>query len=626
MEQLTDLIKSGDTLANSNIPHNIHQSLERDLKNYYAIRGRLHMAILVEYRGGAKITATCLYARQTPSPAYTCEDGKTFWIGDVFDTSFEKINESPWTENPDLLNSFEGNKAGVRAEAHKCVFAVDMHGIDTFYYYHQEDHFILSDNFWDIVRVVRPSYADLNVHRIRESLLTSSISGETLIQNLYILRPCHFGVYDATEQSLRIERYRALQYTGEVTDVQEAMERMDAILHHTMELIKEKCGDVTYGVGISGGLDSRIIPHYAKAHGMRVTGFNFCIPKPHGLFLAQSVKNAQAVADVMNVPYQNVKYNPDTIEEKLRLVVKNSPTTRGRSAFKFEREHLPDFDVLLTGGSGMIVGSELPTDILTASEEDLARAMFHEFLPNNSATFSLRVKRALSYIFRSKRLGALVERSRRIGNPLLDAVLTNGEVEEIKQVIQNFVREGRQAKKSNLEIYEDYFINVCGYTNRQGSFESFMGQKRSFSIYIPFMFQETLRWAPQLLFDRKVLNELIIQKVPESAAIKNESFGTSPSQREAGFTGKLIPLVQYLIRGNGTAIDQHIMRKPSVTKKLLQELNEDRDSWFHRVFGLTGKKLTRGQLTGASMQTACSLWEIKRVIDCLETQAYDDFE
>lgn len=573
------------------------------------------MSFIIQYEKGTLVKAEQSYKRTVPSPVYAAEDGKTFVMGEVFGASFEDVARSNWREDPNILNSFDGALSVAFADKNECVFASDINGIETLYTYHKDDLFLLSDNFWDIVKIVQPTYEDIDEERARMSLLTLSVDGETLIKNLKVVFPFSVGEYTASDNHLTVEKYLQFRYTNEITDVDEAVEHMDQILDRAMKQIKETCGDVKYGIGVSGGLDSRVIPHYAQKNGMELSGFNVCVPRPHGLFLARSCKNAQEIAKAFKIPYENTKWNSETVEEKVRLCVQQYPCGGGRNSFKYDPD-LPAFDVLLTGASGLVVGSMLPPGINAFSREKLIDEMLSFFNKGeNGRTFRARAARGLNYIFGTHLNGS--------SQSAIFTLVTEEDIKTAQDAVIDFIDNGIKSGQTNLEIYEDFFFNVMGFRNRYGSFESILGLKRSFSIYIPFLTKETLKWSPELLFDRIVLNTLIIKKIPEVKDIKAELFEPAPNQKLSRWN-KLLNMVEFVIRGNGVAIDDYWMKKKSVKKKLRARLDNG-CMWFAKIFRTDGKKWSDELLKSNESELMINVWELKTLIDILETKEYLDF-
>ena len=573
------------------------------------------MSLVIHYENGKLVSAGQSYVRQTPSGVYAAQDGKTFIMGQVFEATYEAAAQSGWKEDPNILNEFEGAISAAYADDAGCVFASDINGIEIWYTYHKDDRFILSDSFWDILKIVQPGYEDIDPEQVRLSLVALSITGETLIRGLKLVSPFSVGRYDPAGNQLTVGRYMDFKYTNEITDVDEAVERMDRILDRSMQQVKALCGDVVYGLGVSGGLDSRVIPHYALKNGMKLSGFNVCVPRPHGLFLARSCKKAREVAKAFQIPYREVKWNPATVEEKIYTAVQRYPMGGGRNSFKYEPD-MPEFDTLVTGASGLVVGSMLPKKINTFTREELIAEMLSFFnKEENCRTFRARAARGLNYLFGTKFKGS--------AESAIKKLVVDEDMSKTRDGIIKLVDDGIRAGQTNLEIYEDFFFNVMGFRNYYGAYESIFGTKRSFSIYIPFLTLETLKWSPDLLFDRKVLNALIVKKIPEVKDVAAELFEPAPGQKLSKWN-KLINMVDFVLRGNGAAVDDFWMKKASVKKKLAARLDNG-CQWFTRIFNTDAKSLKSLVVGSNESELMIDVWELKTLIDFLETKEYMHF-
>lgn len=573
------------------------------------------MSLVIHYEKGKLVNAKQLFVRTAPAPVYAAQDGKTFVMGEVFGASYEDVANSNWKENPNVLNDFEGAFSVAYADDTGCRFATDINGIETWYTYHKGDTFILSDDFWDIIKIIKPTYEDIDPERARLSLVALSVNGDTLIQNLKVVFPFTIGKYDAKSNCLTVNTYWDFKYTNEISDVDVAVENMDRILDNAMKRIKQTCGDVKYGLGVSGGLDSRVIPHYAKQNGMKMVGFNICVPKPNGLLLARSCKKAQQVAAAFDIAYQDTRWNPDTVEEKVRTAMRQYPLGAGRNSFKYEPV-MPAYDILLTGASGLIVGSMLPKRINEFSREELIAYMLSFFnKEENCRTFMSRAARGLNYIFGTKFNGS--------SKSVIAELVSSADMQNAQATIVDFIDRGLKKGQTNLEVYEDFFFNVMGFRNRYGAYESIFGLKRSFSIYVPFLLKETLRWTPELLYDRKVLNTLIVKKIPEVKNVEAELFEPAPGQK-LSLWNKFVNMVDFVIRGNGAAVDDYWMKKASVKKKLAARLDNG-CTWFEKIFDIDAKSLKSMIVKSNEPELMIDVWELKTLIDFLETKEYEKF-
>ena len=564
------------------------------------------MSIIIHYKNGIQIQSGITQKRDTPDPI--CSIGTKFYlIGDVFNATKEEIEKCDWENNPDRLNKYIGALSAISVKREACIFATDMNGIDYIYYYHRDTEFILSDDFWEIVKIIRPSFADIDIEWARESLVYTPMGNNTIIKNIKCLLPCQIGRYDIVNDSLNIKSYQDFRYSNEVDSVEEGVKNMDSILKATFSLLHKKFGDnVIYGVGLSGGLDSRVIPHYALAEGMNLVGYNICTSRPNHLLLAKSCKSAKKMAEIFRIPINFVEWKADHLLEKVQIKIRNYPLGGGRNTFKYETNNLPYFDILLSGGTGLIVGSEMPQNINSLNYDELLDAMETEFIKHYSNNnFRKRAQRGLKYLFN---IDIQIQKDN-----CYDKYFSK-ELDYARNELKNYLDSMQKKGYSNIEIYENYFFNILGSKNRTGSFESLVGTKRSFSIYVPFLVKETLRWDEKLLSDRKVLKQLIIDKIPEVTLVPTETYCDIP-KGEITTLEKCKALLSRLIRGNGTSIDENKYKTRKV-KRIIRSTFSNSFHWFYNIFDKKEIDYILKQYDNCSL--IIGLWELKELIDCFE--------
>lgn len=497
-------------------------------------------------------------------------------------------------------------------------------GVEVLYYYLGDGVFLLSDDMWDIVKTLQPQYEDLNIDNIKKMMAVgyTTMDGETFIKGLRILRYGHVVRYDADMHSIEDRPFIDFRRESKITDLDEAVEAIDQAMNQAMKTIKSLCGKCTYGVGISGGLDSRIIPFYALNNGMDIVGFNNCVPRPKSFLLSRSCKNARQIASIYGIPYTEVKWTPAELEKKKRLKLEKypmGPQDSGSDICKYETDGFPDFDVLLTGGSGAVIGSTLHSDIEEMSDGDIANYMIGLFCRNvgNSVTAS-RVSRALEYIFGMK------AKKGRAGDSILDFLVGEEVKESVFREIREYVHTMKESGASSFDVIYNYVVNIVSYQNRYGAYESRFGNKRSFSIYVPFLLPTCRMLSPELLEDRVVLEELIRAKIPQVASVKSESFQDSPKEnRHHKFERirRIFNVASFLLRGNGSFVNQYYYKKPELQKSFMQDM-QNGTSWFYRIFSIEDHVK---EFAKQDVKTFFSVWDMKQMLDCFEKKTYLEF-
>lgn len=571
------------------------------------------MSFVIHYSSAKLKIAEMLYNRKAPCPSYLCEDKKTFCVGEIFGCTYEDIAANNWKENPKILNTIEGDIAIAYADNEYCIFASDLCGIDNLYYYYQDAEFILSDDIWDIISILEPAFDDVNKEWVRKSIFSLLIDGETVIKNLKVILPSHVGKYDVKNGILTVEKYQEFHYADEIKSVEDAVSSMDCALDKMFGYLKSKWGKEIFGMGLSGGLDSRIIPHYAKKHGLKLRSFNICNKKPKGLLIASSCKNAIKLAKVYKIPFKLIEWKPYKLEDKIYLKTRMQPLAgTGRNTFKFEQEGLPRFDIMLNGGFGELIGNALPADIACLDREGLVEAIKNVFAGMfTTTTFKSRCNRALSYIFHIDLHLKEKNESKSIKR------LFQKDYDEVIDSITDYVNRNYNTF-SNIEIFENYLLNAISIRNRCGAFESQFGTKRSISIYIPFVFKEIINWNPELLINRKVLPALIQEKISEVSDIGTDSYTASPAKSRYLFN-RILSVADRVMRGNGTAIDENNFSKKAVRNIFNKTMNDD-NKWFYRI--IDTRPYHSQIFNKKQMRLAISIWEMKYLIDFIENKKY----
>lgn len=136
------------------------------------------------------------------------------------------------------------------------------------------------------------------------------------------------------------------------------------------------------------------------------------------------------------------------------------------------------------------------------------------------------------------------------------------------------------------------------------------------------MLKETLTWTPRLLYNRLVLNKLIEEKIPEVADVGTESFHTAPNIKTNSCFSKLGVMFEFLLRGNGTSIDEYYMKNSGLISEFINYMNVNLNDWFHKLFNIEGVRVNKSVVMQDPVRITVRVWELKALIDCLENKDY----
>lgn len=581
----------------------------------------------IEYRkseGGVTLSSR-IDPRDIPSSLRVSTDGKSLYVGEVFDRSDEEFFQCGWEDDPNFLNQGLSALYAVRFDSCNCVFAADVSGRELLYYYISDFCFILSDSFWGILKRIQPSFEDIDKSVLAESITMgggSPCDYSTPIKGLKWLGANYAGVFNPDAWTLGVHSYADIRRSGEVKDMDEAIEGFDTSMHKMTECLAERHPNAKFGLGLSGGLDSRTALHYLLEAGLDVTCFNVGKSKPHGFLLASSLGKAHKLAAISNVEYCTVEWYPETLREKMNLMLKNQPIGTGghyTNAYKYETNGRPHFDVLIGGGQAigpMLVGVSAFDKSDKLGEEDVFAYLMH---------LAVGEVRAYSYTENSIRKQLLqfglknVDTEAGKNADQWNRIVGKESYLRIADKIGRYVKGCVERGYGPSDITLDYRTRALGPTGRNGAYESGLGTEKSYTIYTPFLIREALKWDTPLVEKRRVLKALIAKKCPEYSKIGEETFGSTKVRQSA--RSLFLQKIEFALRGSGIMTDDWYSRHRVVRELFIEDMANSCE-WFYELIPAARDYEGVWEMSPARMNT---IWEAKRLIDCIENKNYLEY-
>lgn len=573
---------------------------------------------LSEIRGAEKVGG--IYVRGNEY----YKDGKNMLLkkGEIFNYDNDKeVFRCLIEEGMFLIQKLKGEFFLVcyNNNSRKIYIANDKLGRETLFYFYDEKKFILSDDFWEIVNLIQPSASDIDVQNVKEFVMFYyPLFHKTIIKNLNFFPPASIGVFSLADRTFEIKQYWDFRLQADDNlSIEEAVEKIDSALDSAMKQIKEKNNpSATYGLGLSGGLDSRLIPYYARKHNMSLKSFIIGERRPHKFILSRDHKSARELAKYYKLNHREVEYDSESFENKMFYDVRYFPM--GSSNFFISvRKDIPAFDILLTGASGYLVGSVIPENLYDdkLSKDDLVNLVIKgQSAINPPIRVSSRLRRGLELIFR------LPEHYRQS----IKGIISENEFAEAVNKIRQFVDAEYNSDKSNFEIYFKYFHHI-GAKNKYGTYESLNGYKKAYTYYYPFLFEEILTWKPEFFKTRALLEYLIIKKHPELSKIQGTNWNVPLfyKNKKVSIFGKPFTVIMYLFRGLGNDNLERWANKRDYKeyskKKMLK-----RNTIFKSMFDAKDIiKLVESDNISFLLYT--QIVKLKQILDLIETKDYKDF-
>ena len=469
----------------------------------------------------------------------------------------------------------------------------DKLGLEPLYYYIKKGdnpELILSTDFWRMIDLVDPTEEDFNVQAIKEIILfLKPLFWRTIIKGVYFFPAATLGKFN-----IRTFNYESVEYwdfkfsPDNDISLDEAVEDLDhAINTAVREIVNLNGVSKVYGVGISGGLDTRIIPSYLFQNGVeQVVSFIIGKRKPHKIFLSRDHKNAQEIAKYYGIDHHECDYDLESFEDKIALDVRAHPL-RSSNILKVLTKTIPNFDVLITGGYGTIVGGHLlfkGMNALTTDEEvDTIAATLSRINARDvgdKSILSKFFKKMRVLIFNELSTGRKTLRRREI-----KGIISEDEFRVALTKIKDYVVHEKNKGKSNYDIFMKYHLLL---SSKYGAFEGLSGTRKNYSIYFPYTLEEVSNWKPEYVIGRKVFEYLIYKKLPELTKIpgQNSELPIYCKYEESNILIKkyrqIMSFLIFFIRGNGLNYDQWIRTRKF--QKFSLDILRKNNVFFNNIF------------------------------------------
>lgn len=194
----------------------------------------------------------------------------------------------------------------------KLYLARDPFGVKPLYYYHNKNKFVFSSEIKPILKLVN---SDLRVDSLAEILrLRYNPSPDTLLKNVFKVRPGHYLTYDLKDHSLDISNYiEEFKGTGNIK-FNQALEKYSLYFENSVK--RQLMSDVEVGVLLSGGIDSALIARYADLnyHG-RIKTFTVGFSEKH---FSNEINEAKETASVIGTDHHDVIITDDDFENTFK--------------------------------------------------------------------------------------------------------------------------------------------------------------------------------------------------------------------------------------------------------------------------------------------------------------------
>jgi len=471
----------------------------------------------------------------------------------------------------------------------------DKLGLEPLYYYIKtgdEPNLIISTDFWKVIDLCEPMVEDLDVQAIKEFIFFyKPLFWKTIVKDVRNFPAATSGTFNVKNFQYNLMPYWDFRFRAdENITFNAARENLDDAINKVVrEIVKLNGVSKVYSVGISGGQDTRIIPSYLLRNGVeQINSFIIGKSKPHRILLSRDHKNARKIAEYYGIKHIECDYDLESFEDKIAIDVRYNPM-RSSNFLKALTTTVPNFDILITGGYGTIVGGHLifeDMDSLTTEEltNTIAATLSRINPRKKDADNALKkfFKFMRNFVYRSQLKGR-----KKLDRKAIKGIITETEFEDALKSISDYVIREKSKGKNNYDIFMKYHLLI---SNKYGAFESLSGTRKAYSIYFPSSLEEISNWKPSFVIGRKVFEHLIYTNLIDLTKIPGQSSGMPIYYQYKDVSNhiknyhKIKSLISYFIRGNGLRYDDWI-RTIKFKNFSLNILHKNND-FFNKIFNV----------------------------------------
>jgi asparagine synthetase B (glutamine-hydrolysing) len=375
----------------------------------------------------------------------------------------------------------------------KTVFlATDRLGKENAFLWRKEEEFLIGNSFWQIGEILKPTQNDINWFMIRRFIIYNcDINLETPILNCKTIPPASICKWDFVHNhQFEQHTYWELRFNVDYNiSLDDAADTIYEYFDHTFQVLKNKYNnDTRFGIGLSGGLDSRILSHFTQKYQMNTIGYivgeKYVHPplKSNTYYLSKHIARLTNVNDLTFIEHDIEPYLYKIADDVIYAPLKSSDISICCLSA------LPKFDVMLNGEHGGVFFGEFK---------------YRQLLEYRSNNMDECLRNLLSY--------------RNIETMLL----SKKEIDQVTNFYQQYIMQMNEEERRAI-LYR-YFFERLALTTKSGFFETNFNTKERYGIYLDHDFMDHYtHWDPLFTVERTLQRHLFINKFTALAKIPSE--------------------------------------------------------------------------------------------------------
>jgi asparagine synthase (glutamine-hydrolysing) len=539
-----------------------------------------------------------------------------FFKGEVYPKNLSKEDLfKEVSKNPGYGKELKGEFFTIFSKGNNIQICGDRLGRESLFYYLKDGLFVASDDFWEIVKAIEPDERDFDAQSIKEFIvfLGGPILYKTIIKNLFFLPPSSFATFNLSSKKLNIEQYWDFEYAPQKITPDEAVKKIDSLFDRAMKQIKEKAGpEATYGLGLSGGLDSRLVAHYARKNGIIPKSFIIGQKRPRGTFLSIDHASSRKLSKMFKLNHKEIEYNTDDYKSKSFYDVRHYPMGSSQ-IFITTHKNLPNFNTVLTGMYGGEFWGGETEDIAKLKKEDLLEFFMKRWTTTGFSNTTF-MEKVLSLVGVPKRKPILRKE--------IPGIVKKEEIEKMREQVKEYIDKNKD--KSNAGIFQKFiYFNSIG-RNKYGFFSSMNGLKKSYAsiFFNPATLEYSLTWPEEFLKGRSLQSYFYLKKFPELSKVSAQSYEVPIYyKKKASVFRKLAKAMSYYLRGGTSLKYNKWATEDQDYRNFARGILLNKNDFFNKIFDL--KKVFA--LTIIDGQKFENIVKVKQIMDIIREKKYKNF-
>ncbi len=560
-----------------------------------------------------------------------------FQAGDIFEPQITPDQLYISLKNGKDLSSLIGDFSFFFEDESDVYFVNDELGTIKWFYALTEDGLVVSPDFWAVASDLNIDESFIKKDTIYEIILLGvPLSNKTWVEGIFTVPRGSIVKYNKLNNSISIKKYLDINYTESFSGSKEdTFDRIDEALKKTVDALKCHNSSSEVFVSTSGGLDSRFpLPYLSSFENIK----SFLIGKKSNFLEPFDFRNARKIVKKFGVDITMVSPESLDVDNKIYLDLSRNPIGQSNILKAVNsRDVLKDKEdvVLVTGSHGGLIGGRvLNEDMLcSVSDDDLVKKIFFYYSiikkidyiksidGNERKGFFLRkIKTAFRLLNNKVKLSSLsdVDAVEMVDDFVESDYLFPAEGKKaVYSSLKKPVLKDREDGKNNLSVIMNYHLYRHSI---RGVFESFLGQVKAYSIYMPYIYMFSKTWPREYLSGRVLMEEFLYERHVELSKIPLQSFKPTIYNRmkgQAPFIKKIAQIFGLGVRR--LAIDYDTWWDNKELRKSVDE-TINKDSYFYSIFNkddvlqiLSGDKYT---------QLGENLYKYKLMVDAISDGSY----